>query len=169
MVLAAILTAFAGGCAPVISKDLRAKAEKELSFREVIRNPDAYHGRVVIWGGRIIETKNLEKITLIEVLQTPLDSRGKPKEADLSLGRFLAQYEGYLDAAVYEQGRKVTVAGEIVESDVRTVGEFKYRYPVIAIGEIHLWPTENEQPYPPDPYWHYPWWPYHPYWSPWYW
>lgn len=42
------------GCAPIISKDLRSRVAREITFREVLKNPDAYKGKVVIWSGVII-------------------------------------------------------------------------------------------------------------------
>ncbi len=40
-------------CAPVISPELRAKVDPDLTFKEVLQNPDAYKGKLVIWGGEI--------------------------------------------------------------------------------------------------------------------
>jgi outer membrane lipoprotein len=103
---------------------------------------------------------------MIEVLQKPADTRGKPKDVDESEGRFLALYPGYLDVAIYNGGRKVTVAGEIQGKKIQRLGEIDYTYPLISAKEIHLWPVEKkDRVYYPCPSWHYPWW-YGPYWYP---
>jgi len=46
------------GCAHVISKDIRDKAEPSLTFEKVLQNPIAYKGKTVVWGGEIVETLN---------------------------------------------------------------------------------------------------------------
>jgi outer membrane lipoprotein len=156
------------GCAPVISKELRDQVAPEITFREVHEDPDAYKGKLVLWGGVIIGAKNLKEGTLIEVLQRPTDRRGRPKDVDESDGRFLALYDGYLDVAIYAQGRGVTVAGEIKGKTVQTLDEIEYKYPLIAIKEIHLVKEERYHPYAYwYPYWWYPPWWYYPYPYPW--
>jgi outer membrane lipoprotein len=149
------------GCAPVISKQLRAKVAKELTLSEVLKNPEAYKGKTVLWSGVIISSVNLKEGTMIEVLQKPADTRGKPKDVDESEGRFLALNPGYLDVAIYNGGRKVTVAGEVQGKKIQRLGEIDYTYPLISAKKIHLWPVAKED----RVYYPYPWW-YGPYWYP---
>jgi len=155
------------GCAPVISKQLREQIAKELTLSEVLKDPQAYKGKIVLWSGVIITSVNLKEGTMIEVLQKPADIQGRPKDVDESEGRFLALYPGYLDVAIYNGGRRVTVAGELKGKKIQRLGEIEYTYPLISAREIHLWPVEKkDRVYYPCPYWHYPWW-YHPYWHWW--
>lgn len=158
------LALFVSGCGPVISKELRTQITTDITFRQVCENPDAYKGALVLWGGVIVGAKNVEEGTLIEVLQKPTDRRGRPKDVDESGGRFLALYDGYLDVAIYAQGRGVTVAGVIKGKRVQPLGDIEYQYPLIAIKEIHLVKEERYYPYP---YWWYPPWWYYPYPYPW--
>jgi len=155
------------GCAPVISKDIRDQVARDLSFKEVLQDPEAYKGKMVLWGGVIIKAENQKEGTLIEVLQKPTDREGRPKDVDLSDGRFLALYDGFLDAAIYAREREVTIAGEIKEKRVLPLGDIQYAYPLILVRQLHLWPAERKEqfyPYPyPRPYGPYPWWWYHPY------
>jgi outer membrane lipoprotein len=152
------------GCAPVISKQLREQVARELTFSEVLKNTEAYKGKTVLWSGVIISSVNLKEGTMIEVLQKPADMQGKPKDVDESEGRFLALYPGYLDVAIYNGGRKVTVAGEVQGKRIQPLGEIDYTYPFISAKKIHLWPVEKkDRVYYPCPYWHYPRW-YGPYW-----
>lgn len=156
-------------CAPVISKELREQVSKDLSFKEVLQDPEAYKGTLVLWGGKIIRSENQKQGTLLEVLQKPTDREGRPKDVDQSEGRFLALHEGFLDVAIYSEGREVTLAGEIKGKRVLPLGEIQYTYPVILTKEIYLWPAESKErlyphPYPYTyPYWPYPWWRYGPY------
>ncbi len=45
------------GCYP-ISKELRAQADKTLTFEQVLKNPEDYKNKIVIWGGEVVETIN---------------------------------------------------------------------------------------------------------------
>jgi outer membrane lipoprotein len=164
-VIGAFLTVITFSCAPVISKDVKNQVTPDLSFKEVLQNPEAHKGKVVLWGGVITRAKNREEGTLIEVLQKPTNREGRPKDVDHSDGRFLALYDGFLDVAIYSKGREVTVVGEVRGKRILTLGEIDYAYPLILVKKIHLWPTESKErlhPYP-YPYWHYPWWWHHPY------
>ena len=100
------------GCATVVSKQLLTQAQR-IEFDEIIKDPDAYTGKVVVLSGIILDSKNSKEGTLLEVLQVPADSSLRPKDMDKSKGRFLALYKGFLDVAVYRRGREVTIGGKI--------------------------------------------------------
>jgi len=134
-----IIILFSYGCSRVISKRIRKQVDKDLTFEAVLQNPDAYKGKMVIWGGVIVKTKNLKTKTRIEVLQTYSDRNGIPINTDISEGRFLALYDGYLDSAIYSKGREVTVAGVIKGKKILAIDETKYTYPAISIKEMHIW------------------------------
>ncbi len=151
------------GCAPVISKQIRAEVSRELTLSVVAKDPEAYKGKIVLWSGVIISAMNLKEGTMIEVLQKPADYEGKPSDVDYSEGRFLVIDPRYLDVAIYTQGRMITVAGEVRGKKVQPLGEMEYTYPLISAKEIYLWPVEREERYYyPYPYWGPPWW-HHPY------
>jgi outer membrane lipoprotein len=151
------------GCAPVISKNLRAQAEGALTFQHVFQNPEAYKGKIVIWGGEIVEAINQkEGTTLIVVLQRPLNRREEPQISKRSEGRFLVLAEGYLDPYIFREGRVMTVAGEILGKKMRPLGEMEYPYPLLQSKEIYLWSGYRYSYYPP-PYYSYPWWWSYPY------
>ncbi len=127
-----------------------------------MKDPDAYRGRVVLWGGEIIESKNLKEGTRVVVLQKDLNRWGRPKESNKSQGRFIVLYPGYLDTAIYRRDREVTVAGEVIGQEGLPIDEIEYTYPVLSPRGIHLWSEERKARYP---YYPYPWWWYYPYWS----
>lgn len=155
------------GCAPIISDTLQAKVPEDLTYQSVKENPDIYIGETVIWGGVIIKTTNVKEGTRIEVLQKPLDFKLRPKSGDVTYGRFLALYDGYLDSAIYANGRKITVGGEILGQQTGSLDEIQYTYPLISVTEHHLWSEKDITDYHYDyPYhfyrhwWHYPYWVY---------
>ena len=151
------LLLIAGACTHPISRNLRKEAQKDsIPFTTVLAEPDAAKGKIVLWGGRIIQTTNLKDGSEIIVLETPLDFLGLPDEAESSRGRFIARSTEFLDPAIYSPDRKITLAGKIVGAEERTLGETTYRYPVADIQELYLW----EKPGPEDyihtwggPYW----------------
>jgi len=149
------------GCAHVISKDLRMKSDPSLTLSQVRQHPEAFIGKIVVWGGEVIETLNQKDgTTQIEVFQRSLGWRGEPKETVASEGRFLVSIDQYLDPYLFHKGRKITVAGEILGEKTKAIGEMDYRYPLISSKQIYLWPEYYYYPYP---YSYDPWWPY-PYW-----
>ena len=140
---------FFSGCAHVISEDLRNNVDPSLTFGQVIQNPIAYKGKTVVWGGEIVETFNQKNgTTEVEVLQIPLGSRGAPKAANASEGRFLILADKYLDPELYQKGRRITVAGEILGERIKPLGEMDYRYPLISTKQIHLWKEPSRGLYP---------------------
>lgn len=167
-VFAWLILVGAAGCAPVISSNLRDQAAPGITFEQVFKDPTRYRGKTVIWGGVIVRSENKREGTLLEVLQKPTDYAGRPLETDRSGGRFLALYKGFLDVALYAEGREVTIAGRIEGRRTLPLGEIRYAYPLIRILEAHLWQERKDWEDLHYPYWYYPhvypWRSFHPYW-----
>ena len=131
------------GCAHVISKAVLKDVDPSVTFAQVAKVPDVYKGKTVLFGGDIIETKNLPNKTQVFVLQRPLGSGGKLAAGDVSEGRFIILVPGFLDPAIYSPGRKITVAGTVAGKEVRPLGEIAYTYPLIERRELYLWPKKE--------------------------
>ena len=131
------------GCATVISQGALDKADQTLSFEQILENPQAHKGRIVLLGGDIIETQILSGRTLITVLQRPLGFNKKPRDDDVSKGRFIVYTLDFLDPAIYRRGRKITVVGTVKGRELRLLSEIEYSYPVIEKKELYLWPTNS--------------------------
>ena len=158
------------GCATIIKPhDLRDMgADRAIGLSQVVKNPEAYKGKIALWGGEILRSVNKKEGTLIEVLQLPLDRSDRPKEVDASEGRFLVLNPGYLDVAIYREGREITVAGEVQGVETLPLGEIEYIYPFLKAKKIHLWEIRPEtikvyHEYPSYPC-RYPYWWGYPYW-----
>jgi outer membrane lipoprotein len=160
------------GCVHAVSRSVLKEVDRKITFSALLKAPSAYQGKVVLLGGIIVQTLNKEQGTLLEVYDTALNREGKPVNIDISEGRFLALYQGFLDSEIYKQGRKVTIAGTVQGEKVQQLGETQYRYPYLIVKEIHLW--KEEEPvdyyrydvYPWGP-WYDPWYPWGPWWYPW--
>lgn len=152
-------------CAHVISQETLKKARTEVAFGTVAANPSYYRGSLFVWGGTIVDTTPTRTGTTIEVIQAPLDRVGSPKNVDISEGRFLVRIKKLLDPLIYTEGRQVTVAGVLIGTEIKPLGETDYEYPVLDAQEIYLWKEEPDYYYP-----YYPYYPYsYPYYYPGYW
>ena len=147
--LAIALTA---GCSSPISKSVRNEIDPEISFQQLRDQPASYEGRTVLLGGEIIRTHNKPEGTTIEILQKELDRWGRPMGKDETGGRFRVFADRFLDPVVYNQGRRVTIAGAVSGCQVEKVGEVDYVYPLLRAREIHLWQDRSRSvvlyPYP---------------------
>ena len=142
-ILVLIQLAFAviicAGCAPPFAKELLDKVDTNVPFAVLQKEPERFSGKLVMVGGTIIDTRNLNDGTQIEVLQKQLDYDGRPALTDETGGRFLVVLSQFLDGAVYHRGRSITIIGEIAGSIVQPLDEIAYRYPVLTAKELHLW------------------------------
>ncbi|MBN2516967.1 MAG: Slp family lipoprotein [Deltaproteobacteria bacterium] len=161
-----ILTVFLfSACAP-FSDGIMQQVDTTAPFAEVQKSPEQYMSRTVLWGGVIIETNNRKGETNIKVMQTSLDMEKRPVNLDKSEGRFIIRYTGFLDPVIYEKGREITVAGDIVGKEMHPLGDITYEYPVVGAKAIRLWEKRTEYRDVYDPFrHHYPlWWYRSPYW-----
>lgn len=162
-----IVIVFVCGCAHVISKNNLENVDMNITFAELRKAPHTYRDKMVLLGGVIVKTVNKDNGTLLEVYQTEINRRGKPIKLDISEGRFLAHWKGFLESEIYQKGRMVTIVGIVKGEKTIRLGEIDYRCPYLVIQNIHLWKKEQSQKYMPYPYhpwysWWYPWYPYHP-------
>jgi starvation-inducible outer membrane lipoprotein len=111
IVLASLLGCVA--CGSVISPQVQSLADPALAYAQLVSNPEAYMGKVVILAGTIIEAVNTPEGTRLVLLQYSTNRRGRPQTDAPSGGRFLVLAPEYLETAIYRSGRALTVAGEV--------------------------------------------------------
>ncbi len=88
----------------------------------------------------MVATRNEQSKTCFEVMSRELDKYMRPKSSDdTTMGRFIACTEGFHDPEIYQQGREVTVTGQIQSIEERKIEQFDYRYPVVAVTDMVLW------------------------------
>ena len=159
------------GCA-VMSQEVSDRALPDMPFDELISRAAHYKGQTVIVGGYVVSVENLKEQSRMVVVQAPLGTGQRPKSKDLSQGRLILVYNGFLDPEVYTKDRQITVGGKILASSAEDP-KAPYPYLKIELQEIHLWAVPK--PAPPDPYWYddfwypYPWGGRYPYWHHRYW
>lgn len=118
---------------------------KSLTPQSVIADSKNSLGSIVLWGGTILETKNLEQSTQIEMLAYPLDSSYRPMIEKKPLGRFIIMHSGYLEPTTYEQGKLLSILGSVSKLQSGKIGESQYNYPVISARQLHLWSADENK------------------------
>jgi len=137
-------------------------------------DPQTHSGVEVRWGGTISDVENLEDRTFLTVVARPVTRRGEPLGEQASTGRFLAEFDRFLDPDVYRPGRRVTVVGRFTGIRPASIDQYIYDYPLVHGRDLHLWedyvrpaPRYPRPYYHRYPYWHYPYAGFHRY--PWWW
>ncbi len=135
------------GCAHGLKQDAKAMVDFEGTSLEVQQSPDEFIGRVVEWGGRIIETRVEADATEILVLQYPLGYDDRPSPSDEYRGRFVIRSAEFLDPALLEKEKLVSVVGELTEVVPALIGEKKVLYPVLRPLDLKVWePVKDNEP-----------------------
>ncbi|MBI1912364.1 MAG: Slp family lipoprotein [Deltaproteobacteria bacterium] len=160
-----LMTFIIAGCS-VISKETRKQVDENITLDMVQSNPDRYIGRKVLWGGIILGTDNLAQYSEVEVLETELAYDKSPEDGN-SRGRFIIRSKKFLDAKVYSENKRITVAGTIEGTQSRKIGQMEYQFPVINPIEMRLFEEPKYTDYQPYmygyPYSYGPYSPYYPY------
>ncbi len=105
----------------------------------------AYHGQTALWGGLIIQARNLKDKSEIEVLSYSLDADGEPNRNSEPQGRFFIEHDGYLETAQYAAGRWVSVLGTVKPPVTGKVGTADYTFAMIHSRQLHLWPESSQR------------------------
>lgn len=104
---------------------------------------EQYRGKLVLLGGRLVETVNLEDGTQLEVTGYPLRKNRVPHIDVESTGRFIVLTDGFLEPVDFAPGRLITVGGRLDGIQQGRIGEVRYQYPVIEAEQIQLWNTDG--------------------------
>ncbi|WP_429885683.1 Slp/YeaY family lipoprotein [Geoalkalibacter halelectricus] len=163
VILLLVLSA-AVGCTHVLPPEARREVDPYLDLRTVREAVAEHEGSTLLVGGLIVDHAVTREGSRLEILSYTLDRWGRPLRADEQAGRFLAQTERVLDPALYEKGRQVTLTGVVAGEAALPLGEKTYRYPLLRLRAIYLWPRQEAWP---DPWLHrpygHPYYPYHPF------
>ncbi|NVK21377.1 MAG: Slp family lipoprotein [Kangiellaceae bacterium] len=140
-----------------------------VSFIQVAQSPNAHVGQEVQWGGIIARVENLERDTMVEIVNLPLDYQARPVANQQTGGRFIARVPGFLDPMIYQQGKEITIVGQLSEPMPGKVGQHEINFPVVDTRGHHLWQERPAHRHIEvystwDPFWFYHrpyFWPYH--------
>lgn len=128
------------GCALQGPESIAEKPSNNPEFAAVIAQPDDYQGNQVRWGGTITAVEHRGDDTVLIIASSALNSQGKPLADAGSRGQFMAKVNRFLNPTVYAKGQSVTIAGTIVGSESRAIGNDPDTYPFVAADNYYLWP-----------------------------
>jgi outer membrane lipoprotein len=136
--LAAVASLALAACASPVFKDAAPAA---VSPAEVALQPGRHEGAVVVWGGKILDVRNLAETTEIQVAAYPLDRSQRPQQTAPIQGRFIVLLPGFAEPLDFPPGRFITVRGHIDGSRLRRIGDADREYPAVRRDELHVWPV----------------------------
>lgn len=110
---------------------------------QVAQTPERYTHGTVIWGGKVVQVKNLADHSEIEILGYPLDASQRPRASDSDGGRFIAVMAGYVEPLAYPEGALMTVQGTLDGNRAGQVGEASYVFPLVKVVQAHRWTPEE--------------------------
>jgi len=136
----------------IIPEALESRIDKQLSFSQVIQNPDSHTGKWLLVGGAVLHAQSVNVGTRLEILQLPLNEWQQPRQQrTTSNGRFLAFNETFLDPATFPSNTRVTIVGEMTGSERASLDETEYQYPTLTIQHLHVWkknsPNNHHRPH----------------------
>jgi len=139
---------------PIFPPEIMEKADRSLTFKEVIAHPAEYEGRVVEFGGQIIssmvEGEEVQLLVRALPIQTkpvygPVDRRG-------AHGMFVIRYAGKVGEQDRQFGNMVVVIGPMIGAVVTTMTDVPVSRPTVSAECVHFWRTQGEPiedyPYP---------------------
>jgi len=127
------------GCSHVISQAARDSITPGVTLAAVKADPTPYLGQRLLLGGIILVNQPGTEVSTLEILAMRLDRSGEPVAVDEEAGRFLATSDRFLDPALYQSGRMVTLTASVSGRETRPMGGLTYDYPLLHITELYLW------------------------------
>jgi starvation-inducible outer membrane lipoprotein len=96
-------------------------------------------GALLTWAGKVQAVENLPRVTRIEVLSYPANSKRQPITEQRATGRFIVEMGGFLEPRDLMPGTSVTIQGRYVSIQEGKVGKAPYRYPLILGEKLDVW------------------------------
>jgi len=161
-----LLASLTAGCAA--SQKLTPEPSVELANLTVsqAQNSPLTAPQTVRWGGTIIGVTNTaDNKTHVEIVSRPLLKTGRPINDDSSDGRFVAEFDEFLDPQIYTAGRELSVIGTVNDILEGSIGDMSYSFPRLVVSDFRYWavrPQHRDHPhstfhnhrYHNDPFWH---------------
>ena len=134
------------GCSSqrIVPESMEPLVDRTVLFSDVQASPESYKGRVLVLGGEVLNAKRLRDSTQIELLQLPLGDGEEPSvDRQQSQGRFFALQQEFLDPATVVKGTRVTIVGEVSGAKTDRLDDVEYRYPIMIVKHLHVWPVQT--------------------------
>jgi outer membrane lipoprotein len=157
--ICAVLSLLLSSCTAelVLPASIEQRLDHTVTFVALREHPDAYRGRLVALGGKVLHANRLTDRTEIEVLHLPLNAAHLPRASlTATQGRFLAFQKAFLDPALFPDGTRVTLVGEVIGGTVKALGEMAYSYPTLEIKYLKVWEVVRPYSWPGRHPWGFP-------------
>lgn len=119
--------------------------DRNVTYSQALTAPESVQNKLTVFGGTIIETRNLEQRTEITLLAYPLDSQDRPDLAQAPSGRIILVQPGYLEGTVYARGRLLSAIGRVDGLREAELGEATYTVLALRVEQLYLWPREEQR------------------------
>jgi starvation-inducible outer membrane lipoprotein len=135
------LWAVLAGCGARIPPPLASQVAWDVSFPEVSRQPWAYAGRIVAFGGIIRQIDAVDEGYRAIVMEFPLDgsSRQRPAVGQPPRGLFIVLIPRQGLPPELRTGAQVTVVGEVLGQSKTSATEGAEEAPLLEERYIHVW------------------------------
>lgn len=136
-IVAGVAISLAGCVAAPVFKDIPAST---ITPAEIALEPERYHGLDVVWGGKILDVRNLADTTEVEIVAYPIDGAQRPDQNAPTAGRFLLELPGYVESLDFPAGRFVTLHGRVTDTRTVQIEQHDVALPLVSEATVHLWP-----------------------------
>lgn len=145
-ILLPALLALLAGCSS-LPQAIRVDKETPLpSYADVRKTPANYTGKTLVVGGLIVTVSNEADHSVIEMLQLPLNSNGRPgTDTSKSAGRFKVRIDAFLDPEIYSNGRYLSVRAQVTGTEDGSIGKHPYEYLILHADGYYLWPDQADE------------------------
>lgn len=149
-ILFVVIALTMSGCAIVPQQIDVDDTSSLINFEQISQQPNkapdtaTQHDKKARWGGKIVSVQNKKEVSEIEIVFFPENRFGKPQTGSPSVGRFKAVVTGFIDPLVFEQGRLITIVGQVSDSQTGVIGEQEYIYPTLNAKGYYMWKDVTE-------------------------
>ena len=143
-------------CAPaaIFPPEVVEKADRSVRFEQTVDHPAEYQGRVVEFGGEILNsTVEGEEVQLL-VRELPIQTKPVygPVDRGGQRGMFVIRYAGKVGEQDLQRGNMVIVIGPMLGAAVTNLTGTVVSRPTVSAECVHFWRTQGEPiedyPYP---------------------
>jgi starvation-inducible outer membrane lipoprotein len=139
---------------PIFPPEVLDKVDHTVTFKQVVERPAAYQGRVVQFGGQILDSMVEGEEVQLLVRELPIRSKPVYGPADPGGERsmFVIRYRGKIGAQDLQRGNMVIVIGPMMGGVVSNLTGAPVSRPTVSAECFHIWRTQGEPiedyPYP---------------------
>jgi len=162
--VASLLFMVLTGCSN-IPKQITTAPLNDLQLSKVRDQVENFQNQQVRWGGEVVSVENNNDVSLVQIVQYPLNNYGKPVTTKSSEGRFIAKTDEFIDPVVFKEGTLLTFTGIVDGETVRKIDQKELTMPVINVTYMYRWqiyPTVQRDLFY-DPFYYNGFYPYHGY------